>query len=261
MRTSTRLTILAVTAVAGAMVFSAVPANAAEGHGNRSITCTGGAIASGTYANITVTGPCSVAPGATITVTGSITIGKNAVLDAQSAPSTITVRRDVTALSGALLGLGCQPADYVGNSGHACTAGDVDGHSTITVDGNVTALNSSTVLLNGITVRGNVTALGGGSEIPWSIKNNTIGRNVTLAGQTTNWVGVMFNRIGGSATLLGIAVTDTDPGAHGAFVVQNHIGRDLVCFGVTPTVTGGLFPGEPLNVVGHRAFGQCAALV
>ena len=116
------------------------------------------------------------------------------------------------------------------------------------------------MLLNGITVRGNITALGGGSGIPWSIKNNTVSRNVTVAGQTTNWVGVMFNKIGGNATLLGIAVTDTDPGAHGAFVVQNHIRRNLVCFGMTPTVSGGFSPTE-VNVVGGRAVGQCAALV
>lgn len=182
------------------------------------------------------------------------------MLDAQSAPSTITVRRNVIALSGALLGLGCQPASYVHNSGHACTAGDVNGHSTITVGGNVTALNTATVLLNGITVGGHITALGGGSDIPWSIKNNTIGRNVFVAGQTTNWVGVMFNKIGGSATLLGITVTDTDPGPRGAYVVQNHIRRNLVCFDVTPTATGGFSPTE-VNTVGGRAFGQCAALI
>lgn len=254
-----RLKILGIAVVAGAMMFTAGPALAAPIHGNASITCANGAIASGAYRNITVTGACSVSAGAVISVSGNITVTRGAVLDAQSAASTITVRGNVTALSSALLGLGCQPASYVGNSGHACTVDPLD-HSTIAVNGNVTALNTGTVLLNGITVRGNITALGGGSEIPWSIKNNTIGRNVSVAGQTTNWLGVLFNDIGGNATLLHIAVTDTDPGAHGAFVVQNRIRRNLVCLGVTPTVTGGLFPGEPLNTVGGRALGQCAAL-
>lgn len=261
MRMNIRVKILAVVTIAGAMMFSAVPALAAPGNSGGFITCSGGDIASGVYSNVTVTGACSVPAGAVVTVTGNVVVRKGAVLDAQSAASTITVRHNVTALSGALLGLGCQPASYVGNSGHACTVGDVNAHSTITVDGSVTALNSATVLLNGITVRRSITALGGGSEIPWSIKNNTVGGNVTLAGQTTNWVGVLFNRVGGNVTLLHIAVTDTDPGAHGAFVVQNRIGQNLICFGVTPTVTGGLFMGEPLNVVGGRALGQCAALV
>lgn len=259
MRMNIRSKILGIAAVAGAMMFTAGPALAAPSHSNASITCTNGEIASGAYSNITVTGACSVAAGAVISVSGNVTVTRGAVLDAQSAPSTITVRGNVTALSSALLGLGCQPTSYVHNSGHACTVDPLE-HSTITVNGNVTALNTGTLLLNGMTVRGNVTALGGGSEIPWSIKNNMIDRNLTVAGQTTNWLGVLFNNIGGNATLLQIAVTDTDPGAHGAFVVQNHIARNLVCFGVTPTVTGGLFDGEPLNVVGGRAFGQCAAL-
>lgn len=259
MRMNIRTKLLGIATLAGAMMFAAGPALAAPSHSNASITCTGGEIVSGSYANITVTGACSVPAEAVISVAGNITLTRGAVLDAQSAASTITVHGNVTALSSALLGLGCQPAAYVGNSGHACTVDPLE-HSTITVNGNVTALNTGTVMLNGLTVRGNITALGGGSEIPWSIKNNMIGRNVTVAGQTTNWLGVLFNDIGGNATLLQIAVTDTDPGAHGAFVVQNHIARNLVCFGVTPTVTGGLFPGEPLNVVGGQAVGQCAAL-
>ena len=253
--------IVAVVAGTGALMLLAGPAFAGTPHRDRSLTCTGGTIASGSYSEITVTGPCSIPAGAVVTVTGNITVAQGAVLDAQSAPSTITVHHNVTAWSGALLGLGCQPASYVGNSAHPCTTGDVNGHSTITVNGDVTTLGAATVLLNGITVRGNVTALGGGSDIPWSIKNNTVTRSITVAGQTTNWLGVMFNKVGGSVVLLGIAVTDTDPGGHGAFVVQNHIGHDLVCFGVTPTVTGGFSPAEPHNVVGHRAFGQCAALV
>lgn len=260
MRKSIRLkTLTVVVAVAASMTLFAGPALAAPGHNDRSFTCTGGDIASGAYSNITVTGQCSVPDGAVVTVTGNITVREGAALDAQTAPSTIIVGHNVTALSGALLGLGCQPASYVGNSGHECTA-DPTGHSTIAVNGNVTALNASVVLVNGITVRGNVTALAGGSdEIPWSIKNNTIGRNLTLAGQTTNWVGVEFNQIGGSATLLLITVTDTDPGAHGAYVVQNHIDRNLICFGVTPTISGGFSPTEH-NHVGGWALGQCAAL-
>lgn len=56
-------------------------------------------IASGTYSDITVTGACSVPAGAVVAVTGNITVRKGAVLDAQSAPSTVTVRHNVSALS------------------------------------------------------------------------------------------------------------------------------------------------------------------
>jgi hypothetical protein len=134
------------------------------------------------------------------------------------------------------------------------------GHSAITVKGNVTAWDAATVLLNGITVKGNVTLLGGGGPIPWSIKNNTIGGNLTVSGQTTDWLGVLFNRIGRNVTLIKINVRDTDPGAHGVYIVQNTIGSNLTCFTLTPGVSGGFVPGA-VNVVGRHAIGQCAALV
>jgi hypothetical protein len=181
------------------------------------------------------------------------------MLDAQSAPSTITVGRNVTAAAGSLLGLGCQPPSYTGNSAHACAI-DPDGHSTITINGNVSATDAAAVLLNGVTVKGNVTLTGGGGPIPWSIKNNTIGGNLTVSGQTTDWLGVLFNRIGKNTTLTDITVTDVHPGAPGVYVVRNTIGRNLTCTGLTPGVSGGFVPGS-VNVVGRNAIGQCASLV
>ncbi len=193
-----------------------------------------------------------------ITVAGNLSVAPGAVLDAQSAPSTITVGRNVTAGRGSLLGLGCQPPSYTGNSAHSCTV-DPDGHSTITINGNITTAGADTVLLNGLTVRGNVTLAGGGGDIPWSIKNDTIGGNLTVVGQTVNWLGVLFNRIAGNATLAGVTVTDTDPVPR-VFVVRNTVGRNLTCIGLAPGVSGGFIPGE-VNVVGRRAIGQCASLV
>jgi hypothetical protein len=222
-------------------------------------TCSGGEIPSGDYASITVTGPCQVAAGAVITVTGNVSVAAGAVLDAQSGPSTITIWRNVTGAAGSLVGLGCQPPSYTGNSAHTCTD-DPTGHSTITVHGNITVNNAMAVLLNGITVDGNVTLTGGGSEIPWSIKNNMIGGNLTISGQNTDWVGVLFNTIGRKVTLTNIALSDPHPGAPGVYIVRNHIGRNLTCTGLTPGVSGGFVPGS-VNVVGRNATGQCAALV
>lgn len=116
-------------------------------------TCTSGDIPSGNYASITVTGFCDVVPNAVINVTGNLNVAAGALFDAQSAPSTITVGHNVTAGAGSLLGLGCQPFGFVPHAAHPCTAeGYQDGHSVITVDGNVTATDSFLVLLNGITV-------------------------------------------------------------------------------------------------------------
>lgn len=262
MKKTTRPRLVGALALAATLAVAVGPAtaHAAGASGPASYTCVGGEIPSGSYASITVTGMCSVAPDAVIDVVGNIGVAAGAMLDAQSAPSTITVGRNVTAAAGSLLGLGCQPPAAVGNSAHECIA-DPDGVSTITVHGNVTTTDADTVLLNGITVGGNVTLSGGGSFIPWSIKNNTIGRNLTMSGVTAEWVGVMFNRVSGNATLTDITVTENHPDASQAvFVVRNRIGRNLTCTGLGPNVSGGFFPGS-VNVVGRNANGQCAALV
>jgi hypothetical protein len=251
------LQVLAVSAGAVALVLSGTAAASAKGTSPVAYTCTGGDIPSGHYASITVTGACDVPADAVISVAGDVYVAARAVLDAQSAPSTITVGRNVTAVTGSFLGLGCQP--NTDHAEHPCMV-EPDGHSTITIKGNVTALGADTVLLNGVTVKRNVTLAGGGGDIPWAIKNNTIRGNLTIVGVTADWLGVLFNRIDGNATLLGITATDPgDPGRTVA-VVRNTIGRNLICFGLAPGVSGGFIPGE-VNVVGRNAIGQCASLV
>ena len=260
-----RLGMLGSVAVAAALTLSTGPAMAATTPGHpdgaqhhKGYVCAGGEIPSGIYDSLTVTGTCAVAADAVIHVEGSVTVRADAVLDAQSAPSTIFVKGNVTAAKGSLLGLGCQP-DFASKTGHPCTV-EPSGHSTITVKGNVTATKASAVLLNGIEVKENVTLIGGGGPIPWSIKNNTIGGNLTISGLNTDWLGVLFNTIGRNVTLTNIALSDPDPGAPGVYVVRNTIRDNLVCFGLTPGVSGGFIPGE-VNVVGRHAIGQCASLV
>lgn len=259
MKTSNRLKVLAIFAVAGALMFSGAPAFAGGGGGSGggSYTCTGGDIPSGTYKNVTVSGPCTVAAGAVITISGNVTVNKGAMLDAQSAPATITIGQNVAALPGAFLGLGCQPPAYTGNSAHPCTV-NPDGHSTISVGGNITTAGTATVMLNGITIARNVTLIGGGSNIPWSIKNNKIGGNVTVIGVSASWFGLLFNVIGKNVTLSHIALNDLDPGAPGVYIVRNQIGQHLICSKLTvlgvPGVTG------YGNTISGKALGQCAAI-
>ena len=226
-------------------------------------TCTGGDLASGNftsipsgrYANITVTGVCNVQPDAVIDVVGNINIAPGAVLDAQSAPSTITVGRDVTAAPGSLLGLGCLPDPVGHTTGHPCTV-DPTASSNITVNGNVLAIDANTVLLNGITVNGNVTLIRGGEQAgnPWPIKTNTIDGNLQVSGATPEWLGVVVNKIGGNVILTNITIAEGGT----IDVASNTIGRNLICWGLAPAVSGG-FPGE-VNVVGGRELGQCANL-
>src|SRR4051812_42312599 len=190
----------------------------------------------------------------------NINVAPGAVLDAQSAPSTITVGHNVTAAAGSIFGLGCQPFGYVAHAPHTCAI-EPDGHSVITVNGNVTATDADTVLLNGITVNRNVTLTGGGGEIPWAEKNNTIGGNLTISDVTPFWLGVLFSHIGGNATLTNITATDPDDNGDAAVsVVVNTIGRNLNCENLGPRLTGGAIPGE-FNIVGHNTTGQCVGLL
>jgi hypothetical protein len=239
-------------------------------------TCTGGDLATGTftsipsgnYSRITVKGVCNVQPGAVINVFGNIKVAPGAVFDAQSAPSTINVGRDVTAGPGSLLGLGCLPNPPGHTTGHPCTV-DPTGSSTITIDGNVKAWHASAVLLNGITVKRNVTLIGSegtatvterATAIPWAIKNNTIGGNLTVGDMTPIWVGLLLNKVGGNVILFNVHITDGLPPNNDPMptiqVVLNTVGRNLVCFGNGPNLNVST-PGE-LNVVGGRALGQCA---
>ncbi|MCB0913628.1 MAG: hypothetical protein KDB60_18640 [Propionibacteriaceae bacterium] len=258
MKNRLRLRILGALTIAGALAFApgaAIPADAAP-HPAAYI-CSGGEIPSNTYASLTVIGDCSVAQDAVINVRGNVLVAAGATLDAQSFPSTITVGHNVVGGAGSMIGLGCQSPADTGNTAHPCTK-DPEGHSTITVRGNITIAGAALVALNGITVKGNVTVRGGGPHGYWSVKNNTIGRNLDVGGMTVEWIGVMFNRIGGNAILARITVNDEHPDAPGVYVVQNTVGRNLICMNLIPGVSGG-FAGLP-NVVGHRALGQCKAL-
>ena len=262
MKEALRLRVPVAIAAAVALAIPAGSATAAAAHPPRPVpyTCADGEIPSGTYASITVTGTCSVAADAVISVVGGIDVGAGATLDAQSVPSTITVGRNVTSVGASFVGLGCQPPAAKGNSAHECV-GDPEGSSAITINGNVTVTDADTVMLNGITVEGNVTVAGGGWFIPWSIKNNTIARNLTVSGVTAEWVGVMFNMVAGNLTLTDITVTEDHPEASQAvYVVRNTVGRNLTCTGLGPHVSGGFVPGS-VNVVGRNAVGQCASLV
>jgi hypothetical protein len=235
----------------------------AGGHGGKhhdhpaAYRCTGGSIPSGSYSSITVAGQCGVDAHAVIRVIGSIRVLRGAVLDAQNAPATITVGHDVTGAPGSMVGLGCQPPEYTGNSGHPCVV-EPDGHSTIVVRGNVKLFGAVGVFLNGIKVGGNVTVVGGGSDIPWSIKNNTIHGNLTMRGQTEEWIGILFNTIDKNVSLTGITLTGIDDstgtGTNSLFVVRNTIGRNIACFRLTPGVFG------YGNTIGRHALGQCASL-
>jgi hypothetical protein len=235
-------------------------------------TCTGGdrtgsdpsawtfvSIPSGNYSSLTVAGVCQVPSGAVINVSGSVNLAPGAVLDGQTFTSAITVGQNLTAGSGSLLALGCQPMTSIGMFAGVPCADNPDGQTVITVNGNITTTNATYVALRKLTINGNVTLTGGGGGVDnddWSIKGNTIGGNVTISGVTTDWLGVQFNSISNNATLTNITATDFGDPGRAVAVVQNTVGQNLNCSGLAPAVSGGFF-GKP-NLVGKKATGQCA---
>jgi hypothetical protein len=252
-----------------AMVVALLGATGIASAAPTAYTCTGGnwtgdpatstftSIPSGNYASITVTGVCNIVPDAVINVSGSINVASHGVLDAQSAPSTITVGHDVTAIWGAILGLGCLPNPPGHTTGHPCTV-EPAGRSNITIKGSITTTYADTVLLDGITVDGNVRLTGGGEQyIPWAIKDNTIGGSLFVGAVRPNWIGVLLNKIGGNAILTNIIISDPGDPTPTIFVVSNMVGRNLICTALGPYLVAG-FPGE-FNVVGGQAYGQCWA--
>jgi hypothetical protein len=194
-----------------------------------------------------------------INVTGNINVAPGALLDAQSVTSTITVGHNVTAGPGSLLLMGCQPTNTIGRFAGVPCNDNPDGQTVITVNGNITASDADTVILRKLTVNGNVSLAGGGGDIPWSIKGNTIGKNLTISDVAADWLGVQFNTISGNAVLTNITALDPgDPGRTVA-VVENTVRNNLICMGLAPGVSPGFIPGET-NHVGHQALGQCAAI-
>ena len=263
-----RLALVAIVVVALSVIGLTGIASAAPGN---NLTCSGGTwtgdpatsiftiIPSGNYGSITVTGVCQPAPGAVINVTGNISVAPGAMFDAQSFTSTITVGHNITAGTGSLLGLGCQPVGSIGMFAGVPCNDDPNGQTVITVNGNITAANADTVLIRKVTVKGNVSLSNGGGDIPWSIKGNTIGGNLTISNVAADWLGVQFNRVGGNVVLTNITALDPgDPGRTVA-VVENRVGNNLICMGLAPGVSPGFIPGE-VNHVGHKALGQCAAI-
>ncbi len=254
---------VAAVVLVGTAVLSAGPVAAAapSRQAPLSYTCTGGnfaagvftSIPSGHYSNITVAGACNVVPNAVITVAGSIDVNVGAVLDAQSAPSTIKVRQDVDAARGSLLGLGCLPNPVGKMTGHPCTVDPAES-SEITVHGNIYGAKVNTVLLDGISVKGSVVLDGGGvqSGNPWPIKFDTIGGNLVVFNARPEWLGVINDSVHGDVILNKVTVA---PGET-MDVANNTIHLNLLCSKLLPAVSAGFVPGE-INVVGGEAIGEC----
>ena len=221
-RVSTLLAAGALGILAPLLPAAASAASAATGN----TACSGGSIAAGTYRSLTVTGFCSVDAGS-VTVTMNLTLATGAALNAAF------------------------------------------GGSDLNVGGNLTATGALMVLAHHNTIGGNVTQSGGGGGVNCSTfplgpdgppaystyEDNTIGRNASVTGLGTCWLGFIRNTVANNVNFNGNANFDPD----GNEVVTNSVGRNLNCSGNSPAPQVGDSAGSA-NTVGGKATGQCVVL-
>lgn len=247
-KTIRRLRMLGALAAATALTLAAAPTAVAAGPApGATFTCEASDIPSGTYGSLTVAGPCGVEDGASIVVTGSVTVMSGAMLNVEDAAS-FTVGKNVTAMEHSLLLLGDDLSSAI-----------------VSVAGNVAATDAFSLLINNASIGGNVTLRGGGNDLtggaalPWAVAHSTISGNLTVSGQSTTYLAVVDNAVHGNVTLSDITVLN-----EGGFVTVagNVVARNLSCTGIAPAVSSddpGTSAPDP-NTVGRNAIGQCAGL-
>ena len=269
-----RLATLAGTAIF-ALAFSVTPALAAGDGGGHHLTCAGGSIAPGTYDSITVTGVCSVDAGS-ITVRHDLVVKAGAALIAAYGNSNVTVRHDLKVEKNGVLALGCglpssacfdDPAnsDPTGQTLPTLSAVGTVGHD-------LKADNALAVIVHHSSIGRNVIQQGGGGGLNCDLamlgispaystyEDTTIGGNVSITGLRTCWLGFLDNTVGHNVTFNNnrtVVVEATGP--DGNEIAANTIRGNLSCANNDPAPQVG-DSGLALNVVGHRATGQCAGL-
>ncbi len=228
---------------------SAAPSHSAKA------TCSGGAIAPGTYTSLKITGVCAI-PDGVVVVRGGLRIEQNGLLDAHSPTATLIVYGGATVERNGIFILGCSPA-----FGCATTTND-------RVYGGVRAYAPLALLFHSNTIRGGVKLLGGGggvncapspllmgSPIYSTFEDNHISGGVTVKGYESCWFGFIRNTTHGTVTLINNTLADPDA----MEVVTNKITGNLVCSGNSPAPQLGDSGGQP-NMVTGRKIGQCAHL-
>lgn len=255
----------AVAALAGsASVAKADPA-AAPICGNTEAT--DGTALSGSYKNLTISGIAYVDNGATLTVSGNLTLAPGSCLDAFST-GTVDVGHNVNVGTGATLALGCAP----GSNGPPPIAPCFFTTTDDMVGGNITADSPLTMYLTAVTVGGNVVSNGGGFSTPglsFPVKDMNIAGNLVMQGWTGGpgaWIGALRNQVGGNVVVSNnVGYRPGDDGSNDSTeIVGNTVGGNLICENNIPAAlygdAYGEAPGNGPNMVGHKALGECASL-
>jgi hypothetical protein len=229
----------------------------------------------GTYRNFTVKGVCNIDWGATVHITGNLTIAKGASLNDHGAEAwrggEMHIDGDIKVHRGGVLGLGW-------NAPEATLGPD-------TVGGNITADHPLALQIGQVTIWGDLKSKGGGVRSTsvedfrnFPIKDNVIHGNVSIKGWHGGWIGLIRNTVYGNVdfsdnksrsnpeTGPGVdtdssEVMGSDLSAFGGPVLPQWIGGDLTCHGNVPAAQVNPLDGGAKNIVVGKATGQCKGLV
>jgi hypothetical protein len=221
-------------------------------HTDGSGTCTGGAVAPGTYSSLTISGMCAI-PSGTVIVQHNLSIEQNAALDAHFDAATLIVRGNVRVQKNAVLLLGCLSSgcDTTNNR----------------VNGNVVASGALALIFHHNTIGGNIVDRNGGGGVtctptnlfPFGVfsdfEDNTIGGNLIVGQLGSCWMGIIRDTVSGNVLVLHNVMADPDANE----VTTNVIGGNLICFHNSPPAQFGDAAPIP-NVVKGNKLGECAKL-
>ena len=210
-------------------------------------TCNAGTISAGSHTSITVTGQCGFPASGVVTINGNLTVADGAILnDHAVSGATVHITGSVKVGKGAVLGLGYGP--------------DEENPTEATVGGNIAADQPLTLYLGHVTVGGTVRSNGGGDPgRNFPIKDNTIGGSLVLNGWHGLWIGAIRNHVSGNVTVSNNTAANPSelPGSDSTEVQTNVIGGSLICHNNTPTAQVNMFDGGQPNIVGGNAYGEC----
>jgi hypothetical protein len=258
---------LAAVLAAGAVGLAVPLLPAAASAASANATCSGGSVAAGTYRSLTVTGFCSVDAGA-VTVTKNLRVAHGAALIAAFGGSDLNVGGNLTVGPHAILVLGCEPEAFPClNDPNSATGGTMS--TSDRVGGNLAADRALMMVVHNNSIAGNVTQSGGGGGVNCTTfplgpdgppaystyEDNTIGRNASVTGLRTCWLGFIRNTVARNVNFNDNRTADPD----GNEVVTNTIKWNLNCHANSPAPQVGDSEGSP-NTVGRKATGQCVGL-
>lgn len=222
---------------------------------------------SGDFGSLTVTGNNYVPDGATLNVSGNLTIAPGACLDAFTR-GTVTVGRNLLVGKGAILGLGC--SIYALGPSPPCILdfpNDAGFATNDTVGGNLIANQPLTMYITSSHIYGNLISNGGGDPslpawLSYPIKNTIVDGNMIVQGWKGAWFGALRNTVHGNMIIsknVGNRLGDNSQ-PDSSEVVDNQVSGNLICQHNTPAAGVGDSGGGP-NTVDGRAVGECASLV